>query len=391
VFYNSTKGIINLINQFDIQDESYIFCGEDSVVKCLEYDVDTVTDDYAERKLERYNFFTSRYFSAFDIELPYKADVVMLTDIHFADHSILDPGIEIIQIAGRFRNGLNSLTHITTYDENVKFRDADACKIYLEGCFDTYNGFVNDYNKASNPGKRDTLYKAINDSDAHKYYQYGKVNQFMVDNYIHEEMVKGYYKDQASLKQAYELKPKHFNITYENKTYCISDHELFEFYSLPTKKEKEKRKAVAEILYRFKPNPKDIVHLDAAGILKMTRVLDKLRKKYPEVALGVHYLDKEAFDQTDCVISKINEQVAKTKERLEIERVSKFVYALVDAHMTYQSDDIRKYITQSYADAKTDLKSKISSVLLFFDGSRTTQKKKNVYVLKDRLYPIQKS
>lgn len=382
VFFNSTKGIYNIIKHLGIADESSVFCSEDSIVKLLEYGYADATEDFVIEKMSKYNFFTSRYFSAFDIELAYLPDVIMLTDVFFADHSILDPHTEVIQIAGRFRNGLNSLAHITNFNMKLNAKSESEARMYLEGCFDTYDGFVKDFNKATNPGKRDTLKQAYTNSHAHSYYLDGKVNMFMVDNFIHEERVKGYYQHASRLREAYASRPKHFNVTYKGDAFRLTDEDLFDLNSTPNKK--DKYKIVANILYKYKPKPG--LHLI---IGKPESLLDKLEEKYKDIALGVRYLDKAVMDDTDYVISEIRKQVDLVKEALELERVSHYVYQFINPFNTVPSSEIASSIKAAYTKAKTDMKPKAQDVLLFFSARRTTEKKKNVFVLEERLYPIQ--
>ena len=69
--------------------------------------------------LAKYNFFTSRFYSAVDIELNVKPDILILTNLNNAVYTTVDPYTEAIQIQGRFRRmfedkqTFNSLTHIT--------------------------------------------------------------------------------------------------------------------------------------------------------------------------------------------------------------------------------------------------------------------------------------
>ena len=53
--------------------------------------------------LAKYNFFTSRFYSAVDIELNVKPDILILTNLNNAVYTTVDPYTEAIQIQGRFR------------------------------------------------------------------------------------------------------------------------------------------------------------------------------------------------------------------------------------------------------------------------------------------------
>ena len=75
--------------------------------------------------MKKYNFFTGRFFTAFDLELDYKPDLVMITDPHRAEYTLLDIDTDCIQICGRFRNGVNSVTHIYEANPNIVAKDRE--------------------------------------------------------------------------------------------------------------------------------------------------------------------------------------------------------------------------------------------------------------------------
>lgn len=49
--------------------------------------------------MKKYNFFTGRFFTAFDLDLPYQPDLVMVTDPYISEYTILDIDTDCIQIA----------------------------------------------------------------------------------------------------------------------------------------------------------------------------------------------------------------------------------------------------------------------------------------------------
>jgi hypothetical protein len=215
IFFNSTIGINAVIKGLNLKSKYMVFCAEDSVVNLLRMNIpfERATEDFTVNKMKNTNFFTSRYFSAIDIKLDYKPDVILVSDIFFAEHSILDPHTEVIQIPGRFRNGINSLTHITNYNPKLITKTSTEAKFYLEGLFEAYDDFVKAHNRAINPGRKDAYNKAMSESKAHSFYDDGQLNTAMIDNFIHEERVKEYYKSSEALERAYGEKSKHFVLT----------------------------------------------------------------------------------------------------------------------------------------------------------------------------------
>lgn len=153
VFLNSTKTINAVATQLNIKDQSHAYCSQESATDLFIEGFKHGSPYLDVNKLAKYNFLTSRFFSAFDITLDYKPDVIMITDVFFAEHSILDPQTEVVQIAGRCRNGVNSLTHITNFDPSLTSKSVEEAKYYLQGCFDTYQQFLEIYHRTDQESK----------------------------------------------------------------------------------------------------------------------------------------------------------------------------------------------------------------------------------------------
>ena len=382
IFFNSSNGINAIIRGLDIEDNSKVFCADNSVANLFDKGFKEATDEFSIEDMTTYNFFTSRYFSAFDIKLNHEPDVILITDVVFAKHSILDPQVEVIQIAGRMRNGVNSLTHITNYKADMKVKSREEAIHYLDGCFDTYNGFVKDYNNATNPGKRDSLQRAIEDCWANSFYLDGEVNPFMVDNYVREEQIKAFYLNPENLLAAYRRAGKHFNLTHVTHHFAIDDADLFDLVANPTKK--EKYRIVAEMFYKYKYKQGFNFH-----ILKPVKLLQKLSERYPEISEAVRFLDAATLEATDFVLSNIRTEVDRVKYQLELKRVSQFVYKTFDEFSDHSSSDLKVQLQDVYESAKTTLKPTLQSIYNFFEGERTTRRGSNRYMLKERKFPIQ--
>lgn len=121
VFYNTVTGINKLIQLLSLQPEEYaVFCSEKSVEKLSVSDVYAI-DNFDSSLMRKYNFFTCRYYSAVDMFTIHCPDLVMITNIIEAKHSMIDPESEAIQIQGRFRNKhtndkrFNSICHISDF------------------------------------------------------------------------------------------------------------------------------------------------------------------------------------------------------------------------------------------------------------------------------------
>ena len=81
--------------------------------------------------MKRYNFFTSRFFNAVDMELEEQPHVIMLTDVYFAEHTMIDPYTDAIQIVGRFRNGVSSIIYISNTKKGCPKKQRGNKKVIL--------------------------------------------------------------------------------------------------------------------------------------------------------------------------------------------------------------------------------------------------------------------
>ena len=153
VFLNTTDGIDKIVNTLKIENQSRIFCSSKSVSKLKKKGYANVASLYSE-PIAKYNFLTCRFYSALDIILKVKPDIVMLTNLYEAEHSMIDPDTEAVQICGRFRkeiNGstFNSITHVTNVRDTLKVKTDEEIDIELEEKLKTYEDLQDRYNEAT--------------------------------------------------------------------------------------------------------------------------------------------------------------------------------------------------------------------------------------------------
>ena len=232
LFLNTTDGINKLIDELGIREQSKIFCSAQSVDKLKKRGFKDVESMYQE-PLKKYNFFTCRFYSAFDIKLEQMPDVVLLTDLYEASHSIIDPFTEAIQIQGRFRNKFEggkrfkSLTHIT----NTRLLDTkpeDEIDAELEVFQNNYQHLQADYDREEDAQKKKAIQKdmeRINFAEFTNKDDDGnlEMDYFSIDNLYNEELVKSYYQNADTLKAAYE-NCGYFNVSHEKRFYFWGDN-----------------------------------------------------------------------------------------------------------------------------------------------------------------------
>ena len=92
-FLNSVVEIYSLMNHFDILKDSAVYCAPKSRSKLKnEYGFTNAYTEWSAETMKKYNFFTGRFYTAFDLELPYKPDLVMITDPYNAQQDINEKG-----------------------------------------------------------------------------------------------------------------------------------------------------------------------------------------------------------------------------------------------------------------------------------------------------------
>ena len=254
IFYNVTNGILDIIERLNITQYK-IYCSEESVKKLKNRGISEAYSQI-EYPLAKYNFFTCRFYSALDIRISkYKPDIIMLTDLHTALWTMIDPFTEAIQIQGRFRKRgdddvtYNSLTHITNVNPEIPVLSREEVNRMVEQSAANYNMLKECRDTQANNLKR----KAISDDMKNMRYQdlideREEINYFAIDNLHNEQRVRSYYTSGEALYQAY-LSTGFFNVTYTNVTECVGEDDVDNV--LGEKTEIGQRRKLVELLARI--------------------------------------------------------------------------------------------------------------------------------------------
>ncbi len=218
-FINQTDLIISCIKSLNLEQDYHIYCGEGSVNKLTE-DNGLLNVSVHFNKLAKYTFFTSRFFSAVDLETKEKPDIIMVTDCISYPYTIIDPFTSAIQISGRFRNGVNKITHITNTNSKYQPREEKTIRKFLRdqiGAFKVLNTFKE---LTSTDGGRALLEEIKEKLSITKFLtNEGKANGFLIENYLYTEKVNSYYYSQERLMEAYN-NANYFCITQIDKTFA---------------------------------------------------------------------------------------------------------------------------------------------------------------------------
>lgn len=118
---------------------------------------------------------------------------------------MIDPYTDAIQIVGRFRNGVSSITYISNTKKGLPQRSKEEIKGYLICSKEIYRTMKNFYDCATDRASRDAYRAALESLPFNRMLdRNGRENWFAIDNYMDEELMKNYFYDENSLYKAYD-------------------------------------------------------------------------------------------------------------------------------------------------------------------------------------------
>ncbi len=246
IFCNSTDTIYALMKQMDIMKKSAVFCSQKSVEKLKKSNFIDAHDLWNKDYIKHFNWFTSRFYNAFDLILEDKPIVLLFTDVYFTEYTAFNPYSDTIQCIGRFRNGVSEIHHITNVNSHYRDTTASTAKEYVRSQEAIYKYLVSLQNNAT--AKRDSYSVAIESLPYIKWLNLNmSINYFSIDNFINTEVVKDYYQSADRLKEAYS---KYFSVHADIKNYKCGDFDRLKLCN-KSMSIKEKRKRIVEILEKL--------------------------------------------------------------------------------------------------------------------------------------------
>jgi hypothetical protein len=227
LFCNSTDTIYALMKQLNLLDKSAVFCSDKSVDKLRGLNFKSAYSTWDEKNMKHYNWLTSRFYNAVDIEINECPNVLLLTDCYMAEYTMFDPNTDIIQCAGRFRNGISSLHLISNINNHYPIWNRDELNGYIKCFKETYDNINLLYEQNRKCKMKQEAYKAI--LDTLPFTQFlttdGYINYFAIDNYIDNEFIKGYYQNSVNLYRAFSDNEVFSLSSYHNNHYKLGDYE----------------------------------------------------------------------------------------------------------------------------------------------------------------------
>ena len=335
IFLNSVDGIYSLMNQLGILNDATVYCAPKSRIKLKsEHNFTNVYDVWSADTMKQYNFFTARFYTAFDLELDYRPDLLMITDPHLSPYTMLDVDTDCIQICGRFRNGISSATHIYRTNPEIIAKTREQLEREIAVHEFAYQTVQTLYNSADSREGRYAFGEALETLPFRKYLSPKLTkNWFAIDNTINEELVEGRYKNIVQIKLWYN-DCHYFIPTFEDKPYNKHDEELRIIKA--ARSTKDKRRRMVQLLSELE-DPDSEYAMD---------FINEIRKIDPTIVDAFELLGRERIEELEYSEKKIKEEIIlKQRKGNKVVRLIKNSFTVGRA---YTNDYITKELTRIF-------------------------------------------
>ena len=330
IFFNSVDGIYSLMTQLDILDNATVYCAPKSRFKLKsEHGFTNAYDIWSADTMKQYNFFTGRFYTAFDLELEHeKPDLLMITDPHLSPYTILDVDTDCIQICGRFRHGISSATHIYRTNEEIVAKTGEQLEWEISGHEFAYRTIQSLYNSTDSIELRYGLGEALETLPFRTYLNPDLTkNWFRIDNEIHDQLALAKYKFIGQLDMAYE-NCHYFIPNFDYKPYNANDEKLMKVSS--ARSTKDKRRRMVQLL-------NEIGEPDSEYAIDF---INEIRKIDPFIVEAYELLGKERIEELKYNKRKI------TEEMIMLQRKGNKVVKLIKNSFTVGHAYTNKFIEE---------------------------------------------
>ena len=341
LFVNSTDMIYSFIKQLDIENESTVFCAKKSVEKLKNKKFKHAFEQWSKSRMKKYNFFTSRFYNALDIELEIKPTVIMISDVYFSEYSMIDPHTDAIQAIGRFRNGVNRVCHIFNTNPNLPVRTEEEIGIYLQVSKEVYDKIKTFYDCATSEEARNAYHGILKVLPFNQMLNKdGKENFFAIDNYVDEALLKSSYNAQEKLIASYRSN-RLFDLDVESAYFPFGDFERLKKESKYASL-KDKRKEVVRQLELLKGD-------DETEMIRNYK--EDLRKADSFIYGAYEEIGKEMIESLDYSVKRIKEAMILKQYREKTEG-TEFIQLIKNSFKVgqkYTKKYIKEELTRIYA------------------------------------------
>ena len=340
-FINSTDMIYQLMQKLGIVEESAVFCATKSVDKLKRKGFKKAYENWDKSKMKQYNFFTSRFYTALDIELEEKPDVIFVTEPYFSEYTAIDPTTDVVQAIGRFRTGTSSLTHIVNTHSGFPIRTKEGIREYLQASAYAYKVLQNLYECATTIETRYAYKAALDVLPFKRMMRNGQIDYFAIDNYTDEQLVKSSYNNIDLLISKYEATPTLMPKRATDLKYSFGDSDRLKLENKATTV-KEARKQIVAILETLKN--------DTDSALVQSHIAE-LRQLDSWIVNAYECVGKEIIELHDYSRKRINEAIIIKQANTQTSG-TEFVQLIKNSFKSgqkYRLDYIKKELIRLYS------------------------------------------
>lgn len=204
-------------------NDTATFCSREGFDKLIYKKDRNYYDTVEAEHIKRYNFFTSRFYSAVDIDLRTKPDVIVISNVRTLEQSIIDPATEAVQIYGRFRNGVRSFTHIVSLNPEMQVSSGEEVCKEVHASEKLLSYWKERHEQAVNSGEKEMWLEAIAGTSFWDICNAdGELDPLKLANRMYKEQVKSVYTERGKLLAAYGDVP-FFDVTDSHREFLIAD------------------------------------------------------------------------------------------------------------------------------------------------------------------------
>ena len=329
IFFNSVDGIYSIMEQFNLLGDATVYCAPKSRYKLkAEHGFTNAYDVWAANTMKQYNFFTGRFYTAFDLELPYEPDLLMITDPFTSPYTMLDVDTDCIQICGRFRNGISSATHIYRTNPDIIAKTREQLEWEISEHEFAYNTIQTLYNSTNYKDHRYAFGEALETLPFREYLNPDLTkNWFRIDNDINEALVVSRYKYRGQVKFWY-TDCHYFIPTFEDQPYNKNDEQLRIIKT--ARSTKDRRRKMVQLLSEIE-DPDSEYAMD---------FVNEIRKIDPFIVEAFELLGRKRIEELEY------NQRAIAEEIILAQRKGNKVVSLIKNSFTVGRTYTNEYITK---------------------------------------------
>lgn len=382
LFVNSTDMIYALMEKLKVTEQSAVFCSEKSVDKLNKLlDFSAAYDNWEASKMAHFNWMTSRFYSALDIELDERPDIVMLTDCFIADYTMIDPYMDAVQIVGRFRNGVNRIYHIRNYNYRIPESTEEGLIDGLRCAANVYGYLGTMADSASTPQQKEAFMQAQATIPYTNYLdENGRINFYAVDNHIDEEITKTLYRNKTALIEIYNS-CGYFTAHHTTHYYKMGDFERLKIES-KTASIREKRKEI-------------VAQLEQLGTCE-TEAEQQYKRDLefadPLIVEAYEVLGKDMIEQLNYCVTRLRQAIIikKHQDNACSTDAIKLINATFYCQQWYSADDIRNNLREVFLALAIPHPKAITSHTIreYFDAVEKKRKGKRGYFLRSPRFAV---